>query len=221
MTPFAVLNALLYSGMPAIDWMTPIAHLNQNGNPPMGPTVPSGASGYYFFDWEVDYTDAPYLGQSDAVAASALVNTEALSLISAAKVAAPSALIGFYDLPAHSGYAGNAAWQMALQPMVDACDFVAPSLYNADTTPWIPSWISYAAMRLAEMRALTSKPVYPFVWNRYATAPNAPQPIRDWKIQLQWIKENCDGIILWGGYQEVWSAESAWWLAAKSVLGLA
>ena len=40
-----------------------------------------------------------------------------------------------------------------------------------------------------------------------------------WRRQLEVCREHADGLVLWGGFKQLWDEEADWWVATKSFLG--
>ena len=189
----------------------------------LGQTVPAGDSGYYYIDYEPDI-EKP----ADCPAVVATISAQ----ITAIRSVAPACTIGAYNLsplanywcwvdPIHSGdtVAHCRSINDALRPIAQASDWLFPCLYTYYTDD--PNWWIAAIGTISEARRISSRPVAPFVWFQDMTSSNAFVDPTLWAHQLELIRESCDGIVLWGGYQQQWNPTAPWWLAAKSVLGIA
>jgi len=209
---------MLYTGKPALAGTVPLTMLQGSALPP------AGSTGAFYFDYEPDIAMTQ---QSAPQFVSTL-----LPMIQAARLQAPEVTIGAYNLAPHADYwtfvdpkdsggvlANIQAINDALRPIAQSSDWLFPCLYTWYTSD--PSWWIAAIGNIAEARRISDRPLAPFVNPNDQTQAGAFVDPTLWTHQLELIRESCDGIVLWGGYQEVWSAESAWWLAAKSVLGIA
>ena len=103
--------------------------------------------------------------------------------------------------------------------VVDA-DIVMPSLYTF--YPGKRGWVRYAKTHIKESRRLfPNKPVYVFLWPQYhySNLLHGGKYIDGefWRLQLQTAYQNADGIIIWGGWDDVskkhldWSNNWDWW----------
>ena len=213
---FQVFDGLLYSGKPTLAGTTVMNQLNGLTLPP------SDASGYYYFDYE------PAVGTLAQVQAAVAT---AAPVLATARSIAPSAKLGFYSLGPVNDYYGIinpsvneppntplAARNSATESLNSACDYVSCSLYN-DVGPRDPLWIDYAIGTVYEARRVSGgAPVYAFAWPQYNYGSNDYIDPYTWATQLEWIMQNCDGLILWGGYMQAWDASAPWWLVASQVL---
>jgi len=98
-------------------------------------------------------------------------------------------------------------------------DVVYPSLYQFYDD--LPGWEIYAQENISEARRF-GKPVHPFLWNRYhpsePSLQNAILPATYWRRQLDLTTELSDGAVMWGGINETWDPQAAWWQATQSFL---
>jgi hypothetical protein len=218
--PFTVFDSLLYTGKPALAGTIPMTYLRA---PPQ-----AGATATYYID------DEPVLNSMADV--QAMVALE-LSKISSYRLAAPGVGLGCYGLAPLSVYwpfidptgairggspdtlANLQAANDVIRPLAVQSDWLFPILYNHYENDVVNWWV-YAIGNISEGRRISATPIAPFVWPRYETVGNGYIDAAVWTNQLQLIKASCDGIVLWGGYQEAWDANAAWWLATRSVLGI-
>jgi hypothetical protein len=107
----------------------------------------------------------------------------------------------------------------AMLPLADYVDFVLPSLYTFYDDP--DGWRRFASATLEEAHRYT-KPVYPFVWFEYFDGNPIlrGQPVRvaDWREELALCRKRADGIVLWGGYEHIWTESAGWWQAVLEFL---
>jgi hypothetical protein len=104
--------------------------------------------------------------------------------------------------------------------IAEKVDYLFPSLYTAYDDP--KGWEISARAVLKEARQY-DKPVYPFLWPEFHDSnPKLkfqPIPREFWRRQLEVCRECADGLVLWGGYNELWDEEAPWWLETKSFVG--
>ncbi len=154
-------------------------------------------------------------------------------LVQVAQIArrtAPERDFGFYGLLPHAVYwevllndqAALADWRRSNElsrPMADHVDFVLPSIYTfyEDREGW-----KRAALVTLEAARQFGKPVYAFIWWEYheGNPKLAGQPLpRDyWRMQLEFVREHADGVVIWGGYQKAWDPNAPWWLETQDFL---
>jgi len=128
------------------------------------------------------------------------------------------------------GKAPYRAWQEEndkLAPIVAKVDALYPSLYTF--YPKQDEWVTYAKANIAEARRIgRGRPVYPFLWPQYhdsakALAHHEIEPDY-WLRQLRTMRENADGLVIWGGYdfdnrkRAPWREDAAWWRATRQFL---
>lgn len=120
--------------------------------------------------------------------------------------------------------AGYKQWQAendAMQPFVNDVESIYPSLYTF--YPDQDGWVKYAKANMAEGRRIApTKKMYPFLWPEYHNATQlvgVEVPADYWLKQLQTIKDNADGVVIWGGWDFAnnrpyqWDENAAWWQA--------
>lgn len=116
------------------------------------------------------------------------------------------------------------AWQRAndfLAPLVQKVDILFPSLYTfyEDTT----GWVKYATANIQEARRYGNRPIMPFIWMYYHDST----PLRGmqlaagyWRLELETIMANADGVVVWGGSsQSIWDNSAPWWTTLLDVMG--
>ena len=125
--------------------------------------------------------------------------------------------------PNGPGSARHNNWMMGgdiQKTVLNQCTMIMPSLYMRYDD--MDGWYNDANGTLVECRRLdSSKPVYPFLWFEYHSGgPLKGQKIpRDyWRKQLDWCHENCEGLVIWGGYQRQWDERAPWWQETKQFL---
>ena len=211
---FTVFDGLLYLGKPAIPGTRTLAMLQGNALPP------AGSTGAFYYDWEPPIT----------AATAPQVSQQMLSQLAAARAVAPRATLGAYNLaplanywafvdPKDSGQsvAGVQAINDELRPIAQSSDWLFPCLYTWYTND--PAWWIAALGNIAEARRISDRPLAPFVMPIDQTEAHAPVDQTLWAQQLALIRQSCDGIVLWGGWQQQWDASAPWWLTAQQVLG--
>ncbi|MEM7808293.1 MAG: hypothetical protein AAF561_09305 [Planctomycetota bacterium] len=105
------------------------------------------------------------------------------------------------------------AWEAAnqfLQPLADAVDFIAPSLYTFYDNP--TSWQVYAEHNLQQAAAY-GKPVFPFLM---PTLHNTSDTVNgdDFRAQLDFVSDRADSVVIWRGFSS-WDSGEGWWQATE------
>jgi hypothetical protein len=146
------------------------------------------------------------------------------------RATAPNHRFGFYGLlPQHVHWAfilkkqdEIAAWQRSNElaaPLASHVDFVLPSLYTFYDDP--EGWRISAREILVAARRY-GRPVYPFLWPEYQDSneqlAGKPVPRDYWRMELEFVRQYADGVVLWGGYQKKWNENAPWWLETKDFL---
>jgi len=123
-------------------------------------------------------------------------------------------------------------WKQAnarLAPLAEKVDIIFPSLYAISTEQsW---WTDYYLGEMLQEARKFGKPVIPFIWpeyhprSRFAGQPVAPD---FWRRQLNALRQQADGIAIWGGWtyppelplgrQLEWDATTPWWQVTKSFM---
>lgn len=113
------------------------------------------------------------------------------------------------------------AWQREndrLGPLERRMDIIFPSIYAFYDDQ--EGWLTYATAQICEARRLSSKPVYVFLWFEYHPGSRPPGqfiPGDFWRLQLETARRLADGVILWGGYDQIaldrrtWDPQAPWW----------
>jgi hypothetical protein len=119
-------------------------------------------------------------------------------------------------------YAAWAAENTRAQGIADAVDALFPSLYTINPRP--DEWVAAADGQLSEARRLApGKPVYPFVWPNYhpqgGRYPLGTEVEPEyWRVQLEYLRRNADGVVLWGGNKLSWREDMPWWTETRAFI---
>lgn len=171
----------------------------------------------------IDIERWPLKGQPSVVKKSLEKYKRALNDI---RLKSPDHYFGYYGTPPVRDYwraVSNPAstiyksWQKdndSLQDFADSVDILYPSLYTFYND--IEGWKKYALAQIKESRRLAKgKPVIVFLWPQYHNSNKILDKkyiARDfWREQLELVRQNADGVILWGGWKEKWNPKSGWW----------
>ncbi len=109
-----------------------------------------------------------------------------------------------------------------VKPIANIVDAAFPSLYTINSNS--KSWLSRAKAHIGEARRLAkNKPVYPFVWPNYhrqgGRYPKGYEVEKKyWRLQLEFLRKNADGIVLWGGYKQTFNSRMEWWRETQEFL---
>lgn len=109
-------------------------------------------------------------------------------------------------------------WQIEndrLRPLIQQLDVIFLCLYTNTTDP--EKWKLFAKADI-ENAASYGKPIYPFIWPRYYDSmPGLGWtfiPDSFWKMELNYVKENADGAVIWDyGKWQHWNDQVSWWQA--------
>ena len=180
---------------------------------------------HYYFDLE-EWT------VSGAPRAVIDANIQKLALTAEiARQVAPELKFGFYDQAPRSAY-----WPVLLNKQDELAqwhetnrrsaviaakvDYLFPSLYTFYDD--LKGWEIAARATLQEARQY-GKPVYPFLcpWFHDSNVKLEGMKVAGdfWRHQLDVCRELADGLVLWGGYKELWDEEADWWVETKAFLG--
>lgn len=108
---------------------------------------------------------------------------------------------------------------MNVAKLVDA---FFPSLYTINSDQG--SWLARAKASIDEAYRLGGgKPVYPFIWPNFHEQggkypPGTEVPADYWRTQLDFLRNNADGFVLWGGYKQKFNSEMTWWKELMSFI---
>jgi hypothetical protein len=147
-----------------------------------------------------------------------------------ARQTSPQIKFGFYDMVPRATY-----WPIVLKRadilaewrdinkrsavIAAKVDYLFPSLYTFynDAAGW-----ELAAREILKEAKRYGKPVYPFLWpefhNSNVTLKGTQVPRDFWRRQLEVCRECADGLVLWGGFTELWDEEAGWWVETKSFM---
>lgn len=147
------------------------------------------------------------------------------------KEAAPMSLVGYYGVaplidywraiapPESNKYKSWQGENDSMKPIAGRADLLFPSIYTFYENK--EAWVKYASSQIAEARRYgVNKAVYVCLWPKYHESNNiiGGQYIpRDyWELQLETVYRLADGIVIWGGWKEIWDDTATWWIATKS-----
>lgn len=150
------------------------------------------------------------------------------------KAAMPGKKIGLYGvLPIRNYYdainqdsPGYFKWKSSVENLADIArevDVVFPSLYTFTTNQ--DEWVKYAESNIRAAKQF-NKPVIPLIWPQYHQSNKVvglePIPADFWRLQLETIAANADGVIIWGGWDTKnrkrykWDDNAEWWTTTKN-----
>jgi hypothetical protein len=236
---FFVFDSLLYEGKPDLSQYG--IQLLRGMNPPHGSSNDAdapldemktrdamsslkGYTGIVYLDYEMwPLTDA----------SPELIHESVRKYIRVADIAhdaAPAASFGIYGMIPCREYWGLvnhdpnklSKWKECNRQGEAIADHVAvlfPSLYTFYDDQ--KSWDAYAEGMIEAARHY-NKPVYVFLWpefhpsNRLLKGTNIPAKF--WRHQLELCGRLADGIVIWGGWQEKWDEDAAWWIETKNFM---
>lgn len=238
---FKIFDALLYSPMPDLRALGMLKLLDAGNvwrpNIPHGEVDPPGVEAAvrfirtltknYYFDLE----EWPISAAPQPVIDATIHRYEQVAEI--ARRFSPDLKFGFYDVAPQGTYwpivLKNSVGQAALAQWKEVnrrsaviaakVDYLFPSLYTFYNDP--AGWEQSARAVLTEARQY-GKPVYPFLWpsfhNSNAALRGTKVPGDFWRRQLEVCREEADGLVLWGGYKELWDDQADWWLETQSFM---
>lgn len=145
----------------------------------------------------------------------------------------PNVPIGYYGVAPvidfsrakNIGSRGYGEWVKENSRMMDVAqsvDAFFPSLYTINSDQ--RSWLARAKASIDEAHRLgNGKPVYPFIWPNFHEQggkypPGTEVPADYWRTQLNFLRENADGFVLWGGYKQTFNSEMMWWKELMSFI---
>ena len=150
------------------------------------------------------------------------------------KTAYPDVLIGYYSmLPVRDywralrgkGSIDYKKWQKEndkLKLLASSVDIIFPSIYTFYNTSYC--WVKYAQAQINEAKRY-GKPVVAFIWPYYHGSNKfrggKPLSNKFWQLQLETLKKNNVGIVIWASGSKkvnnpnVWDENAGWWLVTK------
>jgi hypothetical protein len=235
---FVVWDATLYQGKPDLQpfGIQPLTALYSGSlwagadttNPPNPDGVASileqasSSTGNVFLDIE----NWPLDGDPDVVADSI---RKFMVTIQTFEQFAPAIKFGYYgvapirdywDVMSGPGSSEYLAWQgrnNAVAPIAQQASVLFPSLYTfySDRT----GWQKYAIAQISEARRIgPGKPVYVFLWPQFENSSEEYLPPDFWRMELETTRQYADGVVIWGGYQQLWDDNAPWWQQTQSFL---
>ena len=158
--------------------------------------------------------------------------------VSAFKHANPQAYVGYFGVfPTFQffnaiGERGPSAYQQwlldnaKLQELASLVDVVYPCAYAYPTYVGkkFSKWEKHTKAQISEARKF-GKPVYVLLWPQYmGTDPKvyytdgAYVATELWRLQLDVCKKYADGVVIWGGHDQVWDETAPWWVETKKFM---
>ena len=137
---------------------------------------------------------------------------------------APRMTFGIYGTPPAFGYwpiVGRDSTELRkwrecnvrLRQLASKVDVIMPSLYTFYDDE--AGWEAFAKGQLMAAKAY-GKPVYPFLWPEYhessPTLAGKLVPGPAWRRELEFVRRNADGVVLWNGWRRPWDERADWWL---------
>jgi len=176
----------------------------------------------------LDIENWPVCNVPDSVIQESLRKLTRIALLT--RETSPAAKFGFYSLMPERVYwpiVNNDSqkildWQKCAEraeTLAQHVDVIFPSLYTFydDET----SWKIYAEKILREARRY-KKPVYAFLWPDFHDSNKQLKgtriPGKFWRAQLDLVRRNADGIVIWGGWQKEWDDQAEWWNETRDFL---
>ncbi|CAN5259396.1 hypothetical protein BH24PSE2_BH24PSE2_18930 [soil metagenome] len=173
----------------------------------------------------IDIEHWPVSRADDAIASTSIRNY--LTVLQQFQKTLPELTIGYYGVvPVIDRFRSTKPWDDARYrswvaentkagPIADAADALFPSFYTVSLDE--DRWFKMAEAQMAEARRLADgKPVYPFIWPNYheqgGKFPKGAEVNADfWRRQLEFLRKNADGFVLWGGNSQPWNEDMPWW----------
>jgi hypothetical protein len=237
--PFMVFNGLLYKnqpdvsslGMIRIGGINPPASVNSHPSDAVDEAKVRAALQVAIGGPREVYLDYEMWPTLHVPAAEVSANIQKLKRVAQlAHDVAPLVKFGYYNVLPCWDYWGIVSndqakikeWQecnVRMDEVAQYIDIVMPSLYTYYNNP--QGWDIQAAALLKAARRY-GKPVYAFLWpefhlsNQLLKGKNLPGNF--WRHELEFCKARADGIVIWGGWQEEWDDQAAWWIETKAFL---
>ena len=110
-------------------------------------------------------------------------------------------------------------------PLAQSVDVLFPSIYTY--YPDQQGWVKFATAMMQEAKRYGKKS-YVFLWPQYSE--NNPSlglqylPADYWKLQLETVLQNADGVVIWGGWDSKtwapseWNESAPWWKITKEFM---
>ncbi|AEF98862.1 hypothetical protein [Methylomonas methanica] len=174
----------------------------------------------------LDIENWPVVGQPDRVAIS---KAYYIDIVKRFKQMMPGKKIGLYGvLPIRNyydaintnkpGYHKWIASVESLSEIANEVDVIFPSLYTF--TDNRRDWVKYAESNIQAAKRF-NKPIIPLIWPQYHQSNRLVGlkyiPADFWRLQLETIAENADGVAIWGGWdvknkrKQDWNVNAEWW----------
>ena len=128
-------------------------------------------------------------------------------------------------LPSSGDYRGWQAENDRVSPLAQSVDVLFPSIYTY--YPDQQGWVKFATENMREARRYGKKS-YVFLWPQYSESNPllAPKylPPDFWKLQLETVLQNADGVVIWGGWDAKksdfleWDENAPWWKITKEFM---
>ena len=128
-------------------------------------------------------------------------------------------------LPGSWRYRGWQSENDRVSPIAQSVDVLFPSIYTY--YPDQQGWVKFATENIKEAKRYGKKS-YVFIWPQYSENNHllAHQylPAGFWKLQLETVLQNADGVVIWGGWDSKkwapseWDESAPWWQATKDFL---
>lgn len=139
------------------------------------------------------------------------------------KQANPNSQFSYYSIPGfgpgdfmgENRTADSYLWADLNTRIAQAQDYLSPSIYVAkDVKP--EEWYVWAD-KIVNYLSKFNKPILPFIWWEYK---DQGVYLGDdfWYMILDFCKENCDGALLWGGYQQEWDENASFYKVLKEFI---
>lgn len=164
-------------------------------------------------------------------AAAAAAQTLYLNTLAKCRIRCPSAGFGYYNMGptiysnTHwiAAYNAGVLATMRVQSgyfstLSAAMDAFFPSAYTVELS--FRHWFVYVDQGIKEcIRIDPSKPRYPFICPEYLNVSghnNELLPITQWRREMNYIRDRCDGFVVWGGDAiNTIDYNSTWWTALE------
>lgn len=185
----------------------------------------------------VDHEDWLMDTQANRLASSA----KFVTLFNGLKTARPELLWGFYGMmPKRDLFRAREGvgdptyieWQAEnddLAAMVEVVDVFFPSIYfyynvelnGVDANQGVQAYYTEnirETKRLRDTYGDPTRPIYPYIW--WMRTPTGVGFLDDeaWIPMIETAFADSDGCVIWGGFQEAWDDNAAWWVKFRNRL---